>query len=135
MRRASNLLEAVLHRDMFTLEPWLDRSLLKVNKNTCNILHPGWNNPRQVETGRGLSRRHFCGNKSRIQVKNKWKTSQKCALAVREVQCIPDCTIQSVVNRIRKEIFSLYSALLRVHLECCVQFWAPQCEKDTCILE
>lgn len=94
MRRASNLLEAALHRDLFTLEPWSDRNLLKINKNTCNILHPGWNNPREaVKTGWELPRRQFCRKKSRIQVKNKWKMSQRCAFAVREVQSIPDCII------------------------------------------
>lgn len=61
--------------------------------------------------------------------------SQKCALAVREVKHIPGCIIKSVVNRKRKVIFSLYSALVRLHLECCVQFWAPQCEKDTGVPE
>lgn len=59
------------------------------------------------------------------------RRSQECDLPADGMGCIR----KSIVSRSREVILPLCSALMKPHLECCVQFWSPQYRTDTDILQ
>jgi len=68
-------------------------------------------------------------------VDKKLNTSHECALAAQKANCILGCITSSVASRSREGMLLLCSALVRPHLESCVQLWSPQHRTDMDLLE
>jgi len=63
-------------------------------------------------------------------VSEKLDISRLCMLAAQKANHMLICIKNSVVSRSREVILPLCSALVRPHLESCIQLWSPQYKQD-----
>jgi len=111
-------------------------NLMKFNKSKCKVLYLIQGNPKPKyrqdgEWIEGRSEEQDLG----VLDNKKLNMTQQCALATQKANCILGCMKRSVASRWREGILPFYSALVRPHLESCVQLWSPQHRKDRDLLE
>ncbi|GAB0179637.1 mitochondrial enolase superfamily member 1 [Grus japonensis] len=129
---------ATLQEDLNRLEELANKSFIKFNKYKCKVLHLGKHNPRmQHRMGSTWLEMSSVARDLGVLVDNKLNMSEECAAAAKKANRMLDCINKGITSRDKEVINPFYSALVRPHLEYCVQvqFWSPLYKKDVDRLE
>ncbi|MBN3307225.1 GTD2A protein, partial [Amia calva] len=126
----------VIQRDLDYIQLWADIWQMKFNVEKCKVLHAGNKNVHYNYAMGGIELDEVMHEKDLgVYVDASLSPSKQCGEAIKKSNRMLGYIVKSVEFKTREVMLRLYNALVRPHLEYCVQFWAPHFQKDIAALE
>ncbi|PKU47780.1 hypothetical protein llap_1889 [Limosa lapponica baueri] len=109
---------------------------MEFRKAKCRVLHLSHGNPKhKYRLGGEWIESSLEDKDSGVLVDDKINMSWQCVLAPQKANSILGHIKRRVANKSREVILPLQSALVRPHLDYCIQLWGSQHKKDMGLLE
>ncbi|CAM5164461.1 unnamed protein product [Natator depressus] len=126
----------IIQEDLDDLVNWSNSNRMKFNSEKCKVMHLGINNKNfsykwgthQLEV---MEEEKDLG----VLVDHRMTMSRQCDMTVKKANAVLGCIRRAISSRDKEVLVPLYKALVRPHLEYCVQFWSPMFKKDEFKLE
>ena len=126
----------ILRRDLNRIWQWSLDWQMQFNVEKCAVMHIGKKNPRlPYSMGGNVIQTIQEGKDLGVLISQDMKLARQCILAAGKANKMLGIIKRTVISRDKKMIISLYKALVRPHLEYCVQAWNPYMQGDIKMLE
>ncbi|CAM4690969.1 unnamed protein product [Lepidochelys kempii] len=125
----------IIQEDLDDLVNWSNSNRMKFNSEKCKVMHLGINN-KNFSYKLGTHQVEVMEEKDLgVLVDHRMTMSRQCDMAVKKANAVLGCIRRGISSRDKEVLVPLYKALVRPHLEYCVQFWSPMFKKDEFKLE
>ncbi|CAM4380368.1 unnamed protein product [Caretta caretta] len=126
----------IIQEDLDDLVNWSNSNRMKFNSEKCKDMHLGINN-KNFSYNLGTHQLEVTEEEKDLGVliDHRMTMSRQCDMAVKKANAVLGCSRRGISSRDKEVLVLLYKALVRSHLEYCVQFWSPMFKKDEFKLE
>ncbi|CAM5107889.1 unnamed protein product [Eretmochelys imbricata] len=126
----------IIQKDLDDLVNWSNSNWMKFNSEKCKVMHLGINN-KTFSYKLGTHQLEVTEEEKDlgVLVNHRMTMSRQCDMAVKKDNEVLGCIRRGISSRDKEVLVPLHKALVRPHLEYCVQFWSTMFKKDEFKLE
>ena len=125
-----------LQNDLDRLVKWSEKWQMLFNFGKCKCLHTGHGN---LDVNYKMGETVLCTTVKEkdlgVTISADMKVSEQCGIAASKGNQILGLIRRNIIYKGKKLIIPLYKAIVRPHLEYCIQSWRPYRKKDIYMLE